>query len=77
MTPVLILTKSKTVFIHLDKIIDNGKLVITNREGNIIFKKSILFSFYEIIKLTGQQGGKYWLRIDSEKIKVKKSFQLK
>jgi hypothetical protein len=76
MNSFMLLVKEKTVYVHLDEILQNGKLVITNSLGNIVFREEITDSFYEVITLE-QPEGKYWIKIDSDKIKIKKSFILK
>lgn len=76
MNSVMILVKEKTVYVHLEEILKNGELVITNTTGNAVFQEKIADSFYEVITLE-QPEGKYWITIDSDKIKTKKSFHLK
>jgi hypothetical protein len=76
MNSFMLLVKEKTIYVHLDEILQNGKLVITNSLGNIVFREKITDSFYEVITLE-QPEGKYWIKIDSDKMKIKKSFTLK
>ena len=75
MNSFMLLVKEKTVYVHLYEILKNGKLVITNSLGNKVLRKKITDSFYEVITLE-QPAGKYWIKIDSDEIKSKKSFHL-
>lgn len=76
MSSFLILVKEKTVYVHLDEILNSGKLIITNSTGNTVFEEDLLQSHYRIINLD-QPEGKYWITIQSMKTKTKKSFHLK
>jgi len=76
MNSVMILVKNKTVFIRFGEILNNGRLNITNTLGRQVFNKEFTKSHYEIIPLH-EPGGKYWLNVDSDSIKTKKSFHLK
>jgi len=70
------MVKEKTVYIHLGQILQIGKLNILNTFGETVFQEKITNSYYEIITLD-QPKGKYWIAIDSENIKTKKSFHIK
>jgi hypothetical protein len=72
----MILVKEKTVYIQLNEILKNGDLVITNITGNTVLHEKITSSHYEVIWLD-QPAGKYWIKIDSERIKTSKSFHIK
>ncbi len=76
MIPVMLTVKEKTVYVHIYEILKTGILVITNSYGNTVFYKKIANSHYVIISLE-QPIGKYWIEIDSDKVKTKKSFHLK
>ena len=76
MNSVMILVKEKTVYVHLEEILKNGELTITNTIGKTVFQEKIADSHYEVITLNKPEG-KYWIKIDSDKIKTKKSFHLK
>lgn len=73
---VMILVRDKTVHIHLGEILKQGNLVIDNARGEAVFSERIVNSYYEVIFLD-QPNGKYWVRIDSDRLKIKKSFILK
>ena len=45
MNSFMLLVKEKTIYVHLDEILQNGKLVITNSLGNIVFREKIIDSF--------------------------------
>ncbi|MBI9036672.1 MAG: hypothetical protein JEY97_00945 [Bacteroidales bacterium] len=76
MNSFILLVKQKTVYVHFDQILQSGKLVITNSRGNTVFREKLTDSFFEVITLE-QPEGKYCIKIDSDKIKTKKSFNLK
>ncbi|MCB2219840.1 MAG: T9SS type A sorting domain-containing protein [Bacteroidetes bacterium] len=73
---VMIVVREKTVYIHLSEILKQGNLSIYDAQGNTIFKDKIANSYYEVITLD-QPKGKYWVRIDSENLKMHKTFLLK
>ncbi|MBN1338899.1 MAG: hypothetical protein JXA03_06225 [Bacteroidales bacterium] len=76
MNSIMILVKDKTVFVRFGEILDKGRLDITNALGHQVFNKDFTKSHYEIISLR-EPGGKYWLTVDSDGIRIKKSFHLK
>ncbi len=76
MNSVMIVVKEKTLYIHMGEILKIGKLSISNNEGETVFQEKITNSHYEIITLDRPKG-KYWINIDSEILKTKRSFILK
>lgn len=76
MNSIMILVKEKTVYIQLDEILKKGDMKITNALGNTVFHDKIANSHYKVVGLD-QPAGKYWITVDSEKIKTRKSFHLK
>ncbi|MBE0655811.1 MAG: T9SS type A sorting domain-containing protein [Bacteroidales bacterium] len=73
---VMILVRDKTVYIQLGEILRNGNLSISDAHGKILMQVTILKSNFKVVDLN-QPKGKYWVSIDSENMKVKKSFLLK
>jgi hypothetical protein len=76
MNSVMILVKDKTVFIHFGEILNKGKLNIFDTLGHPVFNREFAKSNYEVISFE-QPGGKYWLSIESDNLKTRKSFHLK
>jgi hypothetical protein len=76
MNSVMLFVKEKTVYLHMEGILKKGDIVITNISGNIVFQEKLTNSHYEVISLD-QPEGKYWISIETEKKKTKKSFHLK
>lgn len=72
----MILVKGKVVYIQFDEILEQGILIITNKGGKKVFEEKIWRTNYKALNLD-QPEGKYTLELDSEKLKVKKSFHLK
>lgn len=73
---VMILVNNNIINIHFGEILKNGYLEITDAYGKTVFQKSLANTHYEVISLH-QPEGKYWLSIDSEEIKTRRSFHYK
>jgi hypothetical protein len=73
---IMILVRDKTLYIHLGEILKQANLVIIDAKGITVFSDKVTNSYYKVITLD-QPKGKYWVNIDSENMKVKKSFLLK
>jgi hypothetical protein len=76
MNSFLAITKDKNIFIHLDCIIEHGRLIISNKFHEIVLEKEIIKSDYEVINLN-QKAGKYNIRIESDSFKSRKSIIIK
>jgi len=76
MSSFLILVKEKTIYVHLEEVLSCGKLFITNTSGKSVFEENISKSDHLIINFN-QPEGKYWITIQSQKTKTKKSFHIK
>ena len=76
MSAVLIISKNKTVYVHLDRIIKLGRLIISDSTNEIILEKQIIESNYESVILN-QDAGRYFIQISSECINSRKTITIK
>ncbi len=76
MDSILILTRKKTILVHFSELLKTGELRVLNSQGDKIFFKNVKNSILESFTLD-QPEGKYWLIVNSDKMKIKKSFHLK
>ncbi len=76
MSPVMILVKEKVVYIHLCEYLEQGNVVITNKEGIKVFEEKICRTNFKALNIDLSEG-KYTIEVDSEKLKVKKTFHYK
>ncbi len=76
MDSILVLTRKKTILVHISELLEIGELSVINSQGDKVFHKDIKSSFFESFTLD-QPEGKYWIVVNSGKMKIKKSFHLK
>ncbi len=76
MNSVIVLVLEKRLYIQFVEILKEGKITILNELGTTIQQKVIKDSHYEVINFEHPKG-KYFVRIDSDRITTNKSIHIK
>ncbi len=76
MNSFLAITKDKNIYIHLDSIIESGKVIVSNSFHEVVLEKEIIKSDYEVLHINNE-AGKYSIRIESESFKSRRSVIIK
>lgn len=71
----LIFTEGKTVFIQLDRIIDNGLILIFNHANELVLQKEFRNSNFEKIKIADSKG-QFTIKLVFERITISKRISI-